>query len=54
MIRRNGGIEMKKFIFMISENLHKQMKTLCAKEGMSMKDYLSSLIENDLKNRGAK
>ena len=43
---------MKKFTMIIDEMLHRKIKSVAAKDGKSMVEYLVEIIIADLKKRG--
>jgi predicted DNA binding CopG/RHH family protein len=42
----------KRISFDISQDLHSRLKVKCAKSGVSIKDYITMLIKNELDKRG--
>lgn len=44
-------IKIKNIAFLVDDELHKQIKVLCAMEGKSIKEYIIELIEKDLEEK---
>jgi predicted HicB family RNase H-like nuclease len=43
--------QLSSLVVRIDKDLHKQLKTNCVLEGISIKDYISGLIQKDLEEK---